>query len=160
MSASAPPSAALSSSITFDSKKIPGGDFELVHTEAAKHAMSTGGKKYSAIIVDFANYDRQGGDYLPNASKEGHRRITLNFSAAELGPGKFTLDAVLGASPRLSVGIHGKWDHVGIVKGTGYGEILRLDGSVVEGKVSVKDDQGTFIEATFSVPYTTAPSPP
>jgi hypothetical protein len=140
--------------VTFASTKIPAAGFTLVHTEAAKRTMSTGNKGYRAVIVDLANYDRQGGTYLPNPSKEGQVRITLNFSGAgEPVAGTYALDAPLGKENRLSVGIHAKFEHVGVIKGTGQGEITHIDSERVQGKVSVKDDQGTSIEATFDVPY-------
>lgn len=152
-----PPPEKLENQVTFSSRRIGSDGFTLSHTEAAKRSMSTGAKPYVAIIVDLANYDRQGGDYLPNPSKDGQRRVTLNFAAkGEPAPGKYPIDGRLGESNKLSVGIHTRDEHIGLIAGSGEGEITHIDDKTVRGKVSVKDEQGTSIEATFDVAYTTA----
>ena len=150
------PPPAVSNSVTFASRRIGMDGFTLVHTEATQHKMSTGAKAYTAIIVHLANYARGGGNYLPEASKEGQRKVTLNFaSPGAPAVGTYPVDGALGESNKLSVGIHDRDYHVGLIKGTGTGEITSIDGGKVSGKVTVKDDQGTTLEATFNVPYET-----
>lgn len=129
--------------------------FTLTHTEAQKRKMTTGAKDYVAIIVHFANYDRGGGDYLPNPSKDEHRRITLNFaSPGEPKPGTYQVGGVLGEANKVNVGIHTRDHHIGLINvGTGSGEITSIDDKTVSGKVKVQDEHGTSLEATFSVPY-------
>lgn len=151
------PAAALKNEVSFSSRRISSDGFTLSHIEAAKRAMSTGAKPYVAIIVDLANYDRQGGDYLPNASKDGQRRVTLSFAAqGDPKAAKYPIDGKLGESNKLSVGIHARDEHIGLIQGTGEGEITYIDDKTVRGKVSVRDEQGTRIEASFDVVYTNA----
>jgi hypothetical protein len=162
VSASAPapepaPEPNTDSAVTFDSKRIKMVGFTLSHVEATKHRLSTGSKEYTAMIVHLANYDRGGSDYLPRPSKDGRRRVTLNFaSPGDLEAGSYPLDGVLGEGNKLSVGIHNRDHHIGLVGGgTGTGEITAIDDGTVSGKVDVKDEHGTAIQATFTVAYET-----
>ncbi len=153
-SAEPAPEAKPENAVTFTSKQISMDGFTLTHTEATKHKMSTGAKSYVAIIVHLANYDRGGGTYLPRASKDGQRKVTLNFAApSDPKAGKYEVGGVLGESNKLSVGIHTRDHHVGLIQGTGVGEITSIDESSINGKVSVKDEHGTTIEATFTAPF-------
>ncbi len=144
--------------ITFASKRVGSDGFALAHVEAAQHSLSTGAKDYVALIVHLANYDRQRGDYLPDPSKDGHRRITLNFaSKGPLAVGTYPVGGVLGVSNKLSVGIHARDEHIGLINGRGEGEITYLEDGKVRGKVRVEDDHGTRVEASFDTAYTVAP---
>jgi hypothetical protein len=119
--------------------------------------MSAAGNQYFAITVIMANYDRQGRSYHPNADGVDQRRVLLHFSAPagqELAAGRYTLDAAMGKGHRLSIGIEGGEDSCGLGNGQeGFGEITHIDDSNIEGRVSVRDTEGTSVEATFSTAY-------
>lgn len=139
--------------LRFSSKEIDREGFQLTHIEAVKHSMSTAGKKYSAIIIQLANYDRGNHSYHPNPKEEGQCRVTLNFSAPsgqELKAGAYSLEGRMGKDFRLSVGIEKKWGNVGLYNGAGSGEILFIDDKTIRARVKVHDTRRTTIEAIFS----------
>ena len=139
--------------LRFSSKDIDMEGFQLTHIEAVKHSMSTAGKKYSAIIIQLANYDRGDRFYHPNPTEEGQRRVTINFSAPagqKLKAGPYSLNGGMAKDFRLSVGIEKKGESLGLYNGTGSGEILLIDEKTIIARVNVQDTRGTTIEATFS----------
>lgn len=140
----------------FSSKDIDSEGFQLTHIEAVKHTMSTAGKKYTAIVVQLANYNRGNRSYLPNPTEEGQRRVMLNFSAPtgqSLKAGAYSLEGSMAKDFRLSVGIEKKGKSIGLYNGTGSGEILFIDEKTIMARVNVRDNRGTTIEATFSTPW-------
>lgn len=142
--------------LCFSSKEIDSEDFQLTHVEAVKHTMSTAGKKYTAIIIQLANYDRGNRSYHPNPKEEGQRRVTVSFSAPtgqKLKAGSYSLDGSMAKDFRLSVGIEKKGKSIGLYNGTGSGEILFIDDKTITAKVKVGDTRGTAIEAKFSTPW-------
>lgn len=154
------PKAETENKITFSSTDISGEGFNLTYLEGVKHNMQTGEKKYIAIIIQLANYDRGGGSYHPNAKEDGQIRVTVSFSAPseqELKVGKYTLDAKMGEGQFLSVGIEGKVNGhaktIGLYNGEGFGEITHIDTKTISGTVDLKDSKGTIIKATFTTSY-------
>ncbi|MEN8155187.1 MAG: hypothetical protein ABFR75_14310 [Acidobacteriota bacterium] len=153
--------AAVENSMSFSSEEISGADFTLSYTEAQKHTMQTDGKKYSAMILQLANYDRGGGSWHPSPKEDGHIRVTVNFSSPsgeELKAGIYKIDGKMAEDFRLSIGIEGKVDgltkSIGLYNGTGSGEIIHIDGKTISGKIDLKDSKGTTIKATFKTSYT------
>jgi len=142
--------------LTFSSKDISSEGFELTYVEAVKHTMTTVGKQYDSMVIQLANYDRNGRSYHPNAKEEGQRRVTVSFSAPsgkKLKKGSYSLDGSMAKDYRLSVGIERKGKSIGLYNGAGSGEILFLDDKTIKAKVKVQDERGTTIESTFSTKW-------
>lgn len=155
------PAAKVENSLTFSSEVVSGEGFTLSYVEAVKHNMQAGDKKYVAMIIQLANYDRGGGSWHPNPKEDGQCRITINFSAPsgqELKVGTYHVTAKMAEEFYLSVGIEGKvngeTNTVGLFNGQGSGEIISIDDKTISAKVDVKDQKGTTIKATFTTPYT------
>jgi len=155
------PAAKVENSMTFSSEAVPGEGFTLSYVEAVKHNMQAGDKKYTAMIIQLANYDRGGGSWHPNPKENGQCRVTINFSAPsgqELKAGTYSVTGKMAEEFYLSVGIEGKVDGetktVGLINGQGSGEILSIDDKTISAKIDVKDDKGTTIKATFTASYT------
>lgn len=151
---------AVENRLSFSSSQIPSDGFELTHVEATRHSMASAGKQYPAMIVQMANYDRGGGSYHPNPSEAGQRRVTLSFSGpagGELEPGVYRLDAGMGQGQGLSVGIEGGGRQVGLYNGEGSGEIVSIDDGRIVAQVSLRDEEGTTIEARFAAEYSVSP---
>ena len=156
-----PTAAVEKNSMTFSSSEISGDGFTLSHVEATKHNMQTGDLKYTAIIIQLANYDRGDSSWHPNPKEDGQRRVTVNFSAPsgqELKVGMYKIDGKMAEDFYLSVGIEGRINgttkNVGLYNGEGTGEITHIDDKTISGKIDLKDSKGTTITATFTTPYT------
>ena len=148
-------------SLVFSSEEISGAEFALSYIEAKKHTMQTNDSKYSAMIIQLANYDSGGGSWHPSPAEDGHIRITVNFSAPagkELKAGVYKIDGVMAQDFYLSIGIEGKVGgsvkSIGMYNGTGSGEITHIDDKTISGKIDLKDDKGTTIKAAFTTAYT------
>lgn len=148
-------------SLSFSSEKISGDGFALSYVEAVKHNMQTSGKKYVAMIIQLANYDRSGKSWHPNPKEDGQRRVTVSFSAPsgeELKVGQYKIDGRMAKDFYLSIGIEGKADgkiqSIGLYNGVGSGEITYIDDKIISGKIDLKDSKGTQVKATFTTPYT------
>ena len=153
--------AVVENSMSFSSEAISGDGFTLSYTEAKKHTMQSGDKKYSAMIIQLANYDSGGGSWHPTPKEDGHIRVTVNFSAPageELKAGVYNIAGTMAESNYLSIGIEGMVDgavkSIGLYNGEGSGEITHIDDKTISGKIELKDSKGTTIKATFSTPYT------
>jgi hypothetical protein len=148
-------------SLSFSSEKISGDGFTVSYVEAVKHNMQTSGKKYIAMIIQLANYDRGGKSWLPNPKEDGQRRVMVNFSAPsgeELKVGQYKVAGKMAKDFCLSIGIEGKSDgkvkSIGLSNGVGSGEITFIDDKIISGNIDVKDSKGTQLKATFTTPYT------
>ena len=132
-----------------------------VSLEAIKHNMQTGSMKYTAMIIQLANYDRGGGSWHPGPKEDGQLRVTVNFSAPsgkKLKAGTYKIDGKMAEDFYLSIGIEGKVDgktkNVGLYNGKGSGEIIDIDDKTISGKIDLKDSKGTTITANFTTSYT------
>ncbi len=148
-------------SMSFSSKEVSGEGFTLSYVEAKKHNMQTDSLKYTAMIIQLANYDRGGGSWHPGPKEDGHRRVTVNFSAPsgkKLIAGKYKIDGKMAEDFYLSIGIEGKVDgktkNAGLYNATGSGEITNINDKTISGKIDLKDSDGTTITANFTTPYT------
>jgi len=147
-------------SMSFSSEEISGEGFTLSYVEAVKHNMQTDGLKYSAMIIQLANYDRGGGSWHPSPEEDGQLRITVNFSSPsgeKLKAGTYIIDGKMAEDFYLSIGIEGKVDgitkNIGLYDGEGSGEITHIDDKTISGKIDLKDSKGTTITANFTTSY-------
>lgn len=142
--------------ITFGTDKIKSDGFTIKYSEAVLWNMASDKTKYPAIIIQVANYDKEG-SYLQSPTSDNVRvMITISGKAGEklrIGDYEIGGSGGFGVGYAVSGGIENKDGSKGFVNAKGKATITYLAEDKVCGTIDVSSTD-TFIKGTFSLSLT------
>lgn len=145
--------------LTFGTDKIKSDGFAMKYSEAVLWNMASGQIKYPSIIIQVANYEKEG-SYLQSPTNGNIRAmITISGKAGEklrIGDYEIGGSGGFGAGYAVSGGIENKDGNKGFYNAKGKATITYLGEDKVCGTIDISSAD-TFIKGAFSIPLTKSP---
>ncbi|MFZ1786095.1 MAG: hypothetical protein WAU23_12900 [Ferruginibacter sp.] len=142
--------------ISFGTDKIKSEGFTMKYSEAVLWNMASGETKYPAIIIQVANYAKEGSYLQAPVGDNVRAMITISGKSGEkLQPGDYEIGGSggFGAGYAVSGGIENKDGSKGFVNAKGKATITYLADDKVCGTIDVSDGT-SFIKGSFSMALT------